>query len=193
MILLIDNYDSFTFNLVQYTKMLGNEVVVIRNDQLSILDIHKLNPTHIILSPGPGHPDTAGNCIHIVNSFYQDIPILGVCLGHQIIARAFGATIKKGLKPMHGKVSEINHRNKGVFNQLPTPLQVTRYHSLVVDESTLPKSLEITAKSKDGEIMGLRHIHYPVEGVQFHPESILTEKGLQIVENFLVKERTYAR
>ena len=192
MILLIDNYDSFTFNLVQYTKMLGNEVVVIRNDQASIFDIKKLKPSHIILSPGPGHPDSSGISLDVVKNFHKEIPILGVCLGHQIIASAFGGTIKNGLRPMHGKVTKINHMNSGVFHQLPSPLQVTRYHSLVVDALTLPPCLEVTAKSEDGEIMGIRHTQHHVEGVQFHPESLLTEKGLQIIENFLVKEKMYA-
>jgi len=187
-ILVIDNYDSFTFNLVQYIRTIGEEVVVIRNDQLLFEKIEQMRPDHLLISPGPGNPDSAGLCLDIVKRFYQDIPIVGVCLGHQIIAQAFGGIVKKALKPMHGKISFINHDQNGIFRDLSSPLQVTRYHSLIVDEQTLPTCLEISARSEDGEIMAIRHKHYKVEGVQFHPESILTENGLQMLQNFLIKE-----
>ncbi len=188
MILVIDNYDSFTFNLVQYIREIGEEVMVIRNDQLSLENINDMKPDHILISPGPGNPDTAGLCLDIVKRFYQEIPILGVCLGHQIIAQAFGGTVKNALQPMHGKISMINHDQTGVFHDIATPLQVTRYHSLIVDESSLPSCMEISAKSKDGEIMGIRHKQHKVEGVQFHPESIMTKNGMQMLENFFYKE-----
>lgn len=184
MILVIDNYDSFTFNLVQYIRTIGEEVVVFRNDQLSLDDIEQMQPDHILISPGPGNPDSAGFCLHVVEKYYNKIPILGVCLGQQIIAQAFGGVVKKALKPMHGKTSFIRHDQKNIFRDLPSPLQVTRYHSLIVDESTLPESLEISARSEDGEIMAIRHKEFNVEGVQFHPESILTESGLQMLQNF---------
>ena len=188
MILVIDNYDSFTFNLVQYIRTIDEEVVVIRNDQLSLEKIEQMQPDHLLISPGPGNPDSAGLCLDIVKRFYKKIPIIGVCLGHQVIAQAFGGMVKKASKPMHGKISFINHDQNGIFCDIPTPLQVTRYHSLIVDESTLPPCLEISARSEDGEIMALRHKQYHVEGVQFHPESILTENGLQMVRNFFIKE-----
>ncbi|MFK9093507.1 anthranilate synthase component II [Bacillus salipaludis] len=188
MILVIDNYDSFTFNLVQYIRTIGEEVVVIRNDKLSLKNIEEMQPDHLLISPGPGNPDSAGLCLQIVKRFYKDIPILGVCLGHQIIAQAFGGMIKKALKPMHGKISFISHDQNGVFRDIPSPFQVTRYHSLIVEESILPSCLEISARSADGEIMAIRHKDYKVEGVQFHPESILTQNGLQLIQNFFKKE-----
>ncbi|MFZ7946041.1 anthranilate synthase component II [Neobacillus sp. 19] len=188
MILVIDNYDSFTFNLVQYIQTIGEDVVVIRNDQLSLKMIEEMKPDYLLLSPGPGNPDSAGLCLDIVKRFYREIPILGVCLGHQIIAQAFGGIIIKALKPMHGKISSLTHDQNGIFRDLPSPFQVTRYHSLIIDESTLPTCLEISARSEDGEIMAIRHNQYKVEGVQFHPESILTKNGLQMLENFFKKE-----
>ncbi|CRK84983.1 anthranilate synthase component II [Neobacillus massiliamazoniensis] len=184
MIVVIDNYDSFTFNLVQYIRTMGEEVVVIRNDQLSLDEIEQMQPDHILISPGPGNPDTAGLCLDVVKRFYREIPILGVCLGQQIIAQAFGGIVKKALKPMHGKTSFILHDQKNIFRDLLSPLQVTRYHSLIVDESSLPPCLEISARSEDGEIMAVRHKEFKVEAVQFHPESILTESGLQMLQNF---------
>ncbi|MCM3670437.1 aminodeoxychorismate/anthranilate synthase component II [Mesobacillus maritimus] len=187
MILLIDNYDSFTFNLFQYIRKLGEDVVVKRNDQITIAEISKLNASHILLSPGPGNPDSAGICLEVVQTFYQEIPIFGVCLGQQIIAQAFGGQIIKAQRPMHGKVSLIEHDNQGVFNGLSQPLQVARYHSLIVDEQTVPHSLEISARSRDGEIMALRHREFPVEGVQFHPEAIQSEQGLDLMRNFFTK------
>jgi len=183
-ILVIDNYDSFTFNLVQYMKVIGEEIIVLRNDQVSLRGIQELKPDFILISPGPGNPNTAGVCLDVVKNFYQDIPILGVCLGHQIIAQAFGGIIKKAAKPMHGKVSNINHDQRQIFKDIPSPLQVTRYHSLVVDEATFPNCLEISAKSDDGVIMAIRHKKFKIEGVQFHPEAILTENGLQLLRNF---------
>ncbi|MBM7607514.1 anthranilate synthase/aminodeoxychorismate synthase-like glutamine amidotransferase [Lysinibacillus composti] len=193
MILLIDNYDSFTYNLVQYIRNIGEELVVFRNDQITLEQISEINPDYIVLSPGPGNPSTAGICLKLVERFYQEIPIFGVCLGQQIIAEAFGGIVKKAKQPMHGKTSMITHDKRSVFDGLPSPLKVTRYHSLVVDEATLPSCLVVTARTEDGEIMALRHSDYPVEGVQFHPESIMTENGLQMMRNFfqntIVKER----
>ena len=193
MILLIDNYDSFTYNLVQYIRNIGEELVVFRNDQITLEQISEIHPDYILLSPGPGNPSTAGICLRVVERFYQEIPIFGVCLGQQIIAEAFGGIVKKAKQPMHGKTSMITHDKRSVFDGLPSPLKVTRYHSLVVDEATLPSCLVVTARTKDGEIMALRHSDYPVEGVQFHPESIMTENGLQMMRNFfqntIVKER----
>lgn len=191
MILVIDNYDSFTFNLVQYLRKLGEEVLVKRNDQVSLATITALNPDYILLSPGPGNPNTAGICLEVVKEFHQSIPILGVCLGQQIIAQAFGGQVKKASQPMHGKTSKITHDQNGVFRGLPSSLQVARYHSLVVDEATLPSCLEITARTEDGEIMAIRHTQYNVEAVQFHPEAILTEYGLDMLRNFFVKEESY--
>lgn len=187
MILVIDNYDSFTYNLVQYIQEIGEELVIRRNDQLRLEDIQAMEPDFILLSPGPGNPDTSGICLDIVNKYYQDIPILGVCLGHQIIAQAFGGKIKKAIQPMHGKVSPMDHDQKTIFSGLPSPIQITRYHSLIVDEATLPECLEISAKSNDGEIMGLRHKQFRIEGVQFHPEAILTDSGKKMIQNFFKK------
>lgn len=184
MILVIDNYDSFTFNLVQYIKEIGQEVVVARNDEISVERIREIKPTHLILSPGPGNPNSAGRCLQVVREFYREIPIFGVCLGHQIIAQAFDGAVKKARVPMHGKVSFITHDQKGIFKELQIPLSVARYHSLIV-ESPLPDCLEITATTEEGEVMALRHKNYQVEGVQFHPESILTDKGLQMLRNFI--------
>ena len=190
MILVIDNFDSFTFNLVQYVQEIGEEVIVLRNDQVSLKEITDMNPDYILISPGPGNPDTAGICLDVVKNFYQEIPILGVCLGHQIIAQAFGGIVKKAAKPMHGKISLINHDQNEIFQDIPSPLPVTRYHSLVVDETSFPSCLEISARSNDGEIMAIRHKQFKVEGVQFHPESILTESGMRMVRNFF-KNYTY--
>jgi len=184
LILVIDNYDSFTFNLVQYIQEIGEEVVVLRNDQVSLEDIREMKPDYILISPGPGNPDTAGICLDVVKTFYQEIPILGVCLGQQIIAQVFGGLVRKATQPMHGKTSDINHDQRQIFKDIPSPFKVTRYHSLVVDESTFPECLEISAKSDDGEIMAIRHKNYKVEAVQFHPEAILTENGLHMVRNF---------
>ncbi|MEK5174511.1 aminodeoxychorismate/anthranilate synthase component II [Heyndrickxia sp. FSL W8-0496] len=184
MILVIDNYDSFTYNLVQYIEQIGIEVKVVRNDQIAIGEIEQLNPEFILLSPGPGNPDHAGICIEVVKHFFHKIPILGVCLGHQVIAQAFGGKIIKAKRPMHGKTSFITHDGKSIFAGLENSFKVTRYHSLIVEEKSLSQDLDITAKSEDGEIMGIRHRQYKVEGIQFHPEAILTENGLKMLQNF---------
>ncbi|MGM0903841.1 MAG: anthranilate synthase component II [Bacillota bacterium] len=189
MILLIDNYDSFTFNLVQYIRELGEHVIVKRNNQISLAEINEMQPTQILLSPGPGNPDAAGICLDIVKTFHPHIPILGVCLGHQIIAQSFGGKVKKALQPMHGKTTMIDHDQRGIFQNLPNPLQVARYHSLIVDEKSLPSCLEISARTMDGEVMSIRHRELQVEGVQFHPEAILTEKGVEMLANFFLPKQ----
>lgn len=182
MILVIDNYDSFTFNLVQYLLELNEELTIVRNDEVTVEGIRKMKVDSILLSPGPGSPDTAGVCLDIVRELHKEIPILGVCLGQQTIAQAFGGSVRKGLKPMHGKVSRITHDGRGIFHNLPSPLNVARYHSLVVED--LPACLEVTATTESGEIMGIRHKSFNVEGVQFHPEAILTEFGRDMLRNF---------
>ncbi len=186
MILLIDNYDSFTYNLDQYLSMLGERVRVVRNDALSVLAIARLKPRAIVLSPGPGNPDEAGVTLAVIRELGPRIPILGVCLGHQAIGQAFGGRVVRAARPLHGKVSEIRHRKLGVFRKnVPSPFLATRYHSLVVERQSLPRELEITCETSDGVIMGLRHRKYKIEGVQFHPESIMTPEGMAMLENFL--------
>lgn len=187
LILMIDNYDSFTYNLVQYLKMCKEKVVVYRNDALSLEDIKELSPSMIVLSPGPCTPTEAGICLEVVKKLSGQIPILGICLGHQTIAQAFGAKIIKAPEPVHGKVFPVDHSGEGVFLGLKKPLNVTRYHSLVVDESTLPDDLVVSARTEDGLIMGIRHKRFLLEGVQFHPEAILTEQGHALLGNFLKK------
>ena len=189
MILMIDNYDSFTYNLVDYLEQLGEEVIVKRNDQVSIADIEDLVPELIVISPGPGVPKEAGVSMEIINNFKGEIPILGICLGHQVIAEVFDAEIVKALEPKHGIVETIDHYNQGVFNGLSNPLKITRYHSLVVAKENLPLDLEITAVTKEGEIMGLKHKKYLIEGVQFHPEALLTEQGQELLANFIAEAR----
>ncbi|HFL2424949.1 TPA: aminodeoxychorismate/anthranilate synthase component II [Clostridioides difficile] len=189
MILMIDNYDSFVYNLVQYIEELGETVVVKRNNEIKISDIEELNPEVIVLSPGPCSPKEAGICIDIVEHFKGKKPILGICLGHQTIGHVFGGDIIKAQQPVHGKVYSINHTNKGVFRGLKNPLNVTRYHSLIVDFNTVPKELEITAITDKGEIMGIRHKKYLIEGVQFHPEAILSEYGHEMLKNFITEAR----
>lgn len=184
MILMIDNYDSFTYNLVQYLEGLNAEVVVKRNDKVTIDEIALMEPSMIVLSPGPCTPNESGICLEVVDVFKGRMPILGICLGHQIIAQAFGCNVVKAKEPVHGKVHEIAHNNSGVFAGLNNPLKVTRYHSLVVENEAIPDCFEITAKTKDDEIMGLRHREYQIEGVQFHPEAILTEMGMELLDNF---------
>jgi anthranilate synthase component II len=184
-LLVIDNYDSFTYNLVQYFGELGADVVVKRNDEISIAEIRNLKPDRICISPGPGRPEHAGICPEVVRDLGRNIPILGVCLGHQCIAQVFGGEIVRARTLIHGKTSKINHTNRGVFENLAQPLEATRYHSLVVKPESFPKSLEITATADDGEIMGLQHRKFPVHGVQFHPESILTAEGKRLLANFL--------
>lgn len=185
MILLIDNYDSFTWNLYQYFCELGARVEVRRNDELSLEDIAALVPQKIVISPGPCTPDESGISLEVIRHYAGKLPLLGVCLGHQAIAQVFGATIVRAAKVMHGKTSPITHNNRGVFTGLNNPLTVTRYHSLVIDPPTLPACFEVTARTESGEIMGIRHRQWDLEGVQFHPESILSEQGHQLLENFL--------
>ncbi|EQF25570.1 glutamine amidotransferase of anthranilate synthase/aminodeoxychorismate synthase family protein [Clostridioides difficile CD160] len=189
MILMIDNYDSFVYNLVQYIEELGEIVVVKRNNEIKISDIEKINPELIVLSPGPCSPKEAGICIDIVNYFKGKKPILGICLGHQTIGHVFGGDIIKAQQPVHGKVHSINHINKGVFSGLKNPLNVTRYHSLIIDSNKVPEELEVTATTDKGEIMGIRHKKYLIEGVQFHPEAILSEYGHEMLKNFITEAR----
>ena len=184
-ILLIDNYDSFTFNLYHYLSSLKIKVNVIRNDKITNNEIIKNNYNRIVISPGPGNPSQAGNCLKIVKALYKDIPILGVCLGHQIIAQVFGSKIIQAKKLMHGKTSMIRSNRIGILKNLPTKFEATRYHSLIIDKKTLSKELEITAETKDGIIMGVKHKEYNVHGVQFHPESIKTTIGIKILKNFI--------
>ncbi len=185
MLLMIDNYDSFTYNLVQYFGELGQEVLVFRNDQIDLKKIEEINPDKIVISPGPCTPNEAGISLALIHEFAGKIPILGVCLGHQSIGQAFGGKIIHAKRLMHGKTSQIYHKNIGVFKDLPNPYTATRYHSLVIDRSTIPECLEITAWTDDDEIMGVKHKTMPIEGVQFHPESILTEYGHELLDNFL--------
>jgi anthranilate synthase component 2 len=185
MLLMIDNYDSFTYNLVQYFGELKQEVVVFRNDEVSLEEVEALRPAHIVISPGPCTPNEAGISIPLIKRFAGEIPILGVCLGHQSIGQAFGGRIVHAKQVMHGKVSLIHHGGEGVFKGLRQPFEATRYHSLVVERDSLPEVLAITAWTEDGEIMGVRHRSLPVEGVQFHPESILTQFGHELLQNFV--------
>ncbi|RUT27747.1 aminodeoxychorismate/anthranilate synthase component II [Paenibacillus zeisoli] len=188
MILVIDNYDSFTYNLVQYLGELGEEVTVRRNDEIDIEGIRQLAPDHILISPGPCTPNEAGISLDVIENFKGIIPIFGVCLGHQAIGQSFGGNVIRAQRLMHGKTSPILHQGASVFEGLPTPFTATRYHSLLVERDTLPDCLEITAETEEGEIMGLRHKEYDVEGVQFHPESIITDHGHQILRNFLSRK-----
>jgi anthranilate synthase component 2 len=185
MLLMIDNYDSFTYNLVQYLGELGETVKVYRNDEISLEQIEAAAPARIVISPGPCTPNEAGISVAAIQRFAGKIPILGVCLGHQSIGQAFGGKIVHASQLMHGKTSDIRHKNSGVFSGLPDPLTATRYHSLVIEKGSLPDCLEVTAWSEDGEIMGVRHKKLKVEGVQFHPESILTQSGHELLANFL--------
>jgi len=189
MILMIDNYDSFTYNLVQYFGELGQEVAVRRNDEIDLAGVAALDPTHIVISPGPCTPNEAGISVPLIKAYAGKVPILGVCLGHQSIGQAFGGNIVHAKQLMHGKTSQIYHNDTGVFRGIPSPFTATRYHSLVIERETLPDCLEITAWTEDDEIMGVRHKTLAVEGVQFHPESILTEYGHEMLANFL-KETT---
>jgi anthranilate synthase component 2 len=189
MLLMIDNYDSFTYNLVQYLGELGQDVIVRRNDEVTLEQIEAMKPDHIVVSPGPCTPNEAGISVPLIERFAGEIPLLGVCLGHQSIGQAFGGRIVHARALMHGKTSPILHNGRGVFRALPNPFVATRYHSLVIERETLPECLEITAWSEEGEIMGVRHKTLAVEGVQFHPESILTEKGHDLLRHF-VEEMT---
>ena len=185
MLLMIDNYDSFTYNLVQYLAEIGQEVKVVRNDKISIEEINKLNPQYIVISPGPCTPNEAGISLELIEAFKGKIPILGVCLGHQSIGQAFGGKIIHAQTIMHGKTSKISHNNKGVFRGIKNPFIATRYHSLVIDKKSLPNCFDITAWTDDNEIMGIKHKEFAIEGVQFHPESILSEYGHDLLKNFL--------
>ncbi len=189
MLLMIDNYDSFTYNLVQYFGELGEDVRVFRNDQITVAEIEQQKPDHIVISPGPCTPNEAGVSVETIRKLGGKIPILGVCLGHQSIGQAYGGRIVRAKQLMHGKTSMIHHKNVGVFKGLPDPFEATRYHSLVIEREGMPDVLEITAWTDDGEIMGVRHKSLAVEGVQFHPESILTQYGHEMLANFLKQHR----
>lgn len=184
---MIDNFDSFTYNLVQYLGEMGEELVVKRNDEITVEQIEELAPDKIIISPGPCSPNEAGVSVETIQHFAGKVPVLGVCLGHQAIGQAFGGHIVRASRLMHGKTSPVEHDAKGVFEDIPSPFDATRYHSLVIERSTLPECLEITAETAEGEIMGVRHRDLPVEGVQFHPESILTQHGKTLLRNFVDK------
>lgn len=187
MLLMIDNYDSFTYNLVQYFGELGEDVMVLRNDEITLEEITKLEPSYIVVSPGPCTPNEAGVSVPLINRYCKQVPILGVCLGHQSIGQAFGGKVVHAKQLMHGKTTLISHNDAGVFRNLPNPFTATRYHSLAIEHKSLPNCLEITAWAEDGEIMGVRHKTLPVQGVQFHPESILTEHGHKLLRNFLTQ------
>jgi anthranilate synthase/aminodeoxychorismate synthase-like glutamine amidotransferase len=189
MLLMLDNYDSFTYNLVQYLGTLGADVHVYRNDAISVDDVARLAPSQIVVSPGPCTPNEAGISVALIRRFAGEIPILGVCLGHQAIGQAFGGRIVRAQRVMHGKLSPVVHDGRGVFAGLPSPFAVTRYHSLAIDRASVPDELEVTATADDGEIMGVRHRRFAVEGVQFHPEAILTEHGMDLLRNFLLAKR----
>lgn len=185
MILMIDNYDSFTYNLVQYLGELGQELKVVRNDEITVADVRKMKPSRIVISPGPGNPDDAGISKELIKTFGERIPVLGVCLGHQCIGEVFGGNVVGAKKLMHGKTSLIYHNGRGIFKGIDNPFIATRYHSLLVERKSLSKDLSVTAETKDKEIMGLQHKKWPVYGVQFHPESVLTQHGKDILKNFL--------
>ncbi|MAT98989.1 MAG: anthranilate/aminodeoxychorismate synthase component II [Anaerolineaceae bacterium] len=184
MLVVIDNYDSFTYNLVQYLGELGQEIQVFRNDQVTLEEIRALNPDHIVISPGPGDPNNGGISLDVLREFGPATPIFGVCLGHQCIGQAYGGKVTRAPRLMHGKVSRVYHNSNGIFSGVPSPFNATRYHSLIVEEP-IPDDLEVTAFTSQGEVMGVRHKEYPTVGVQFHPESILTEHGKRILQNFL--------
>ncbi len=190
MLLFIDNYDSFTYNIVQYFAELGQEVAVRRNDDITLEEIEALNPQYLVIGPGPCSPKEAGISVEAMRHFAR-LPIMGVCLGHQTIGEAFGGDVVRAKTLMHGKVSPVSHSGKGMFKGLPNPVTCTRYHSLVIERGTLPDCLEITAWTEDGEIMGVRHKEYAVEGVQFHPEALLTERGHDMLNNFLVEFQNF--
>jgi len=185
MLLMIDNYDSFTYNLVQYFGELGEEIMVFRNDKITVPEIERLNPEKIVISPGPGVPDNAGVSMEVIRGFAGRIPILGVCLGHQAIGKVFGGKVIRASRLMHGKTSQIYHDGKTIYQNLPNPFEATRYHSLLVEWESLPDCLELSAWTEEKEIMGIRHKQYLIEGIQFHPESILTREGKRLLKNFL--------
>jgi anthranilate synthase/aminodeoxychorismate synthase-like glutamine amidotransferase len=187
-VLVIDNYDSFTYNLVQYLGELGQDVEVVRNDEITLAEISDRHPDQIVISPGPCTPNEAGISVDVIREFGAKIPMLGVCLGHQAIGSALGGHVVRASKLMHGKTSPVYHHGEGVFHGLPSPLDATRYHSLIIERETLPDSLTITAETDDGTIMGVRHKSWPLQGVQFHPESVLTDAGRQMLANFIAGE-----
>ena len=188
MLLVIDNYDSFTYNLVQYLGEMGQDVRVVRNDELPAAEIAALAPSHIVISPGPCTPNEAGISLEVIKTYAGKIPILGVCLGHQAIGQAFGGKVVRAARVMHGKTSQISHDGKGLFTGLPNPFQATRYHSLLIERASVPDSLDVTAQTAENEIMAVRHKTLPVEGVQFHPESFLTTSGKDLLRNFIEKK-----
>ena len=190
MILVIDNYDSFTYNLVQLIGQWTKDFLVARNDKITLDEIAQMKPQRILISPGPGRPEHAGVCVDVIRSFGPLIPILGVCLGHQAIGYAFGGTITHAPQLMHGKTSSIQHQGNGIFKSIPNPFEATRYHSLVIEQQTCPKELTVTATTSDGTIMGVRHKDYPIEGIQFHPESVLTQVGPRIIANWIQLQDT---
>ena len=185
MLLMIDNYDSFVYNLVRYFEELGEEIIIYRNDKISIEDIENMNIDGIVISPGPKSPKEAGLSLDIIDKFKGKLPILGICLGHQCIGHYFNAIVKKGNEPVHGKMFNITHNNKGLFQNVKNPLRVTRYHSLIVSKDNLPDTIEITSETEDKVIMGIKHKDYPIYGVQFHPEAEMTEEGHKILNNFI--------
>jgi anthranilate synthase/aminodeoxychorismate synthase-like glutamine amidotransferase len=187
MLLVIDNYDSFTYNLVQYLGEMGQEVRVVRNDEIPVAEIAALAPSHIVISPGPCTPNEAGISLEVIKTYAGKIPILGVCLGHQAIGQAFGGKVVRAARVMHGKTSQISHDGKGLFTGLPNPFQATRYHSLLIERASVPDSLDVTAQTAENEIMAVRHKTLPVEGVQFHPESFLTTSGKDLLRNFIAR------
>ena len=193
MILMIDNYDSFTYNLVQYLGEMGQELKVVRNDEITVSEIKKLHPSRIVISPGPGSPKDAGVSKEVIKQLGSKIPVLGVCLGHQCIGEVFGGEVVRAKRPMHGKTSRIYHDRSAMFRGLPSPFEATRYHSLIVKRETLPRALRVTAWTSDREIMGLAHRNLPVYGVQFHPESILTSVGKDLLRNFLALAKAARR
>lgn len=184
MVVLIDNYDSFTYNLYQYLGQY-DEVKVFRNDEITTEEIEKMNPKRIVISPGPKTPDEAGNSVDIIKKLYKKIPILGICLGHQCIGKAFGAEITYAKELFHGKTSRVIHNGKGIFKGLESPIEAARYHSLAIKEDTIPKEFYVTARTEDYEVMGIQHKHYPLTGLQFHPESIYTPQGMELIKNFM--------
>ena len=185
MLLIIDNYDSFVYNLVRYFEELGEEIIIYRNDKITIKDIESMNIDGIVISPGPKSPNEAGLSLDIIDKFKEKLPILGICLGHQCIGHYFNAVVKKGNEPVHGKMFNITHNNEGIFKEVKNPLRVTRYHSLIVDKENFPDSLEIISETDDNIIMGIKHKEYPIYGVQFHPEAEMTEEGHKILNNFI--------
>ena len=193
MLLMIDNYDSFVYNLVRYFEELGEEIIIYRNDKITIKDIESMNIDGIVISPGPKSPNEAGLSLDIIDKFKEKLPILGICLGHQCIGHYFNAVVKKGNEPVHGKMFNITHNNKGIFEEVKNPLRVTRYHSLIVDKENFPDSLEIISETEDNIIMGIKHKEYPIYGVQFHPEAEMTEEGHKILNNVIKITKEFSK